>query len=345
MELSNWKDYKIIDLFELQLSSGDNQENKLLDGDIPLVTSGKFNNGVCKYVDKGDGISELFSGNQITVDMFGQAFYQPNAFYAVSHGRINILKPLFELNENRGLFIATVLTKKLSSKYAMVDMCSQKALQSETIKLPSKEKTKEIDFEYIEEFIKNEKIKNANQFSLFVKVKDCDNTKIDISNWKEFEVGDVFPNIVKPIVYHSHEVIEDDNGIPYVVRSKFNNGIKCYVKRPSKVNPSNVISFGAENSNFFYQETEWVSGRDIYYIDVSSLTKNQALFIASCLQRLSSKYNYSYGLFPELLKKEKIKLPINASGMIDFTYMESYIKNVSFKMSNVMNIISSGGLS
>ena len=47
-----------------------------------------------------------------------------------------------------------------------------------------------------------------------------------------------------------------ENGIPYVVRSKFNNGIKYLVKKTHniEVSPSGVISFGAENANFFYQD-------------------------------------------------------------------------------------------
>ena len=42
-----WINYKISDLFEIQLLAGDNQVNKLLDGKIPLVSAGTINNGIC----------------------------------------------------------------------------------------------------------------------------------------------------------------------------------------------------------------------------------------------------------------------------------------------------------
>ena len=43
--------------------------------------------------------TQLFSKNTITVDMFCKAYYQPDDYYAVSHGRVNILKPKFKMNK------------------------------------------------------------------------------------------------------------------------------------------------------------------------------------------------------------------------------------------------------
>ena len=120
----------------------------------------------------------------------------------------------------------------------------------------------------------------------------------EFESWKTYKIKDVFPNIVKPAVYHTREVKENPEGIPYVVRSKFNNGVKYYVERPnSNVNPAKVISFGAENATFFYQKSEWISGRDMYYIDTRGIDEYACLFITSCLQPIAEKYSYNYGLF------------------------------------------------
>ena len=106
---------------------------------------------------------------------------------------------------------------------------------------------------------------------------------------------------------HAREVVEDENGIPYVVRTKFNNGIKYRVTETKKMTPSpkGVISFGAENASFFYQKENFVSGRDIYYINTRHLSEKACLFLVSCLDTLTDKYSYSYRLFPDLLKKER----------------------------------------
>lgn len=131
-------------------------------------------------------------------------------------------------------------------------------------------------------------------------------------------------------MFHTREVTEDVNGIPYVVRTKFNNGIKYRVKKNENMKPSpkGVISFGAENASFFYQKEMFVSGRDIYYIDTQNITEKACLFIVACLQTLSEKYSYNNGLFPDLLKKEKIKLPIRGDGNPDWEYMEQSILKI-----------------
>lgn len=49
-----WKEFKIEDLFNISLSKGDNQANLLLDGNIPLISSGTTNNGICKFIKTGD---------------------------------------------------------------------------------------------------------------------------------------------------------------------------------------------------------------------------------------------------------------------------------------------------
>ena len=173
--------------------------------------------------------------------------------------------------------------------------------------------------------------------------------KIDISSWREFKVGDLFPVIIKPSVIHAKSVIESKSGTPYVVRSKFNNGIKCRVEKSVdfKPSPAGTISFGAENASFFYQAEEYISGRDIYYLDTRNLSKHACFFLIACLQSLTHKYSYNYGLFPDLLKKEYIKLPATADGKPDWQYMEQYISNkekqVAQWLDTLQNISHLGG--
>lgn len=50
--------------------------------------------------------------------------------------------------------------------------------------------------------------------------------------------------------------------------------------------------------------------------------------MVTCLQTIVEKYSYNYGMFPELVKKEEIKLPVNKNGEPDWEYMENYMKHV-----------------
>ncbi len=164
--------------------------------------------------------------------------------------------------------------------------------------------------------------------------------KIDLSNWKDFTIENIFPNIITPKVYHTREVVKDDSGIPYVVRSKYNNGIKYRVKKDGLIlNPAGVISYGAENAKFFYQKEEYVSGRDMYYIDTRSINKDACLFVCACLNTLVYKYSYNFGLFPKLLKKESIKLPTDKDGNPDWDYMASFIHDSENRLSEFYDSI------
>lgn len=337
ININTWKEFNIIDLFEIKLSSDDLQPGKLVDGNIPLVSSGKTNNGIVMYIEEQKEAT-LYNENTITIDMFGKAFYQSKRYYAVSHGRVNILIPKYKLTKNIGMFLVSVFEKSFEEKYSFTTMCSSTLLKREKIKLPSDNKGNP-DWELMEKYMENIKEQVNKSLSSLNNCMDEKN-KIDISNWDEFKIGNIF-EIVSPKVYHTREVKENSNGIPYVVRSKFNNGIKYMVEKDERfiLNPKGVISFGAENASFFYQEKEYISGRDMYYIDTRNLSKNAALFIIACLEKLTSKYSYNFGLFPKLLKEEKIKLPIKDNGEPDYEYMDRCMSELLNKAKNKLSCL------
>lgn len=108
-----WKPFKLSALFDIVLSKGDIKVDDVNVGSVALVSSGETNNGVVGFIDEyGDGKADIFDKNILTLDMFCNAFYQNEKFYAVSHGRVNILKPQFHINKYIGLFIVTLLKKE-----------------------------------------------------------------------------------------------------------------------------------------------------------------------------------------------------------------------------------------
>lgn len=113
LNTQDWKNFTIGDLFRVELTKGDIKADEVDEGKVPLISSGESNNGVVKYItENGDGIAEMFPGNTITLDMFCHANYQGLAYYAVGHGRVNILFPKFELNKYIGIFICTLVNRE-----------------------------------------------------------------------------------------------------------------------------------------------------------------------------------------------------------------------------------------
>lgn len=160
LDISDWHEFNLTKLFDIKQSKGDIQFQKTTGGSIPLVSSGNDEtNSIVGYISEGDGAAEKFNAGDITIDMFGCANYQTKDFYAVSHGRVTILEPLYKKNKFISLFIVTCLNKKFKALCSYSNMCSMRLLQKENILLPAiyndKKEKYEPDWEYMENFTIN----------------------------------------------------------------------------------------------------------------------------------------------------------------------------------------------
>lgn len=178
--------------------------------------------------------------------------------------------------------------------------------------------------------------------------------KIDTSEWKEFKLGYIMVGnkkqghglfeIVNSVAYHSKDVTEtdSDDGINYITRSKFNNGLKARVVRLDKfkVNPAGTISFGAENADFFYQTEPYITGNKMYYIDTTALSERACRFLKSIMEAtFTANYSFSDGMIPARIYDECIKLPATPDGAPDWAYMESYMANIETKVAESLTLL------
>lgn len=154
LNVTSWKEFVISDLFDVYLSAGDLKIDDCDPGNIPLVSSGSTNNGIVGYINKyGDGTAQIFKSNSITVDMFCNAFYQNTDFYAVSHGRVNVLYPKFKLNLQIGLFICNIIRQE-QFKYSYGRAVYSSEIARMVIKLPASTDNTP-DWNFMEQYIKS----------------------------------------------------------------------------------------------------------------------------------------------------------------------------------------------
>ena len=350
IDTSKWEPFVVGSLFyKLDLKITKDNFNKAMDVStektkefsLPLVNAKHFDNGIMYYGRECD-----FESAEMTLDVVkngaiatGDVYAQPQKTGVLWDAYL--IKPFEDiLSERVLLYLATVLEKTIKDKFSYDDKCIWEKVKKLTVMLPVDE-NHQPDFSYMESYMKNREIAVSASLTKLQSAKRFSKSKnAEFESWKTYKIKDIFQNIVKPTVYHTREVKEASTGIPYVVRSKFNNGIKYNVERPvENVNPAKVISFGAENATFFYQKAEWISGRDMYYIDTRDISEYACLFITSCLQPIAEKYSYNYGMFPDLLKEEKIKLPADKSGNPDYVYMENYMKIIERKAFNAIKCL------
>ncbi len=322
-----WKEFTIGDYFDVYLSSGDLKIDDCEPGNIPLISSGSTNNGIVGYIDeKGDGKAQIFKANCITVDMFCNAFYQNEDFYAVSHGRVNILYPKFKCNLQIGLFICSII-KKEQFKYSYGRAVYSSEIARMIIKLPSTPDN-EPDWNYMEQYIKSIKHKplstaNQGRYSSLT---------LGVENWVEFCVGDLF-EVKKGKRLTSDD--QTDGDTPYIGAIDSNNGVANYIGQGA-IHDGNTISLSYNGSvgEAFYQPKPFWATDDVnvlYFRKENGVAFNKyiALFICAVLRQ--EKYRYSYGRkwVLESMKSTIIKLP-EKSGKPDWCYMENYMKSLPY---------------
>lgn len=322
-----WKEFTIGDYFDVYLSSGDLKIDDCEPGNIPLISSGSTNNGIVGYIDeKGDGKAQIFKANCITVDMFCNAFYQNEDFYAVSHGRVNILCPKFKCNLQIGLFICSII-KKEQFKYSYGRAVYSSEIARMIIKLPSTPDNKP-DWNYMEQYIKSIKHKplstaNQGRYSSLT---------LGVENWVEFCVGDLF-EVKKGKRLTSDD--QTDGDTPYIGAIDSNNGVANYIGQGA-IHDGNTISLSYNGSvgEAFYQPKPFWATDDVnvlYFRKENGVAFNKyiALFICAVLRQ--EKYRYSYGRkwVLESMKSTIIKLP-EKSGKPDWCYMENYMKSLPY---------------
>nr|WP_304341188.1 restriction endonuclease subunit S [Clostridioides mangenotii] len=322
-----WGTFKINEIFDIELSKGDNQLEKLEIGKIPLVSSGISNNGIVGFIKRGDGKAQKFSKGVLTVDMFGQSFYHTYDFYSVSHGRVNMLNPILEVHE-AGFFLAQMLNQQLDC-FSYNNMASSSRLSIKNIKLPITPE-KQPDWNYMEQYVIN--IMDSIEVTEIEAIKTTQ-IRLDSVEWKEFSIQSITESIKSGNDWEAYNRPEGEN--PFIGASALNNGITDFVDFSTKENyvGENVIGVN-RNGNvgyaFYHPYRAYFSG-DTRFIKLKNFPKNKYinLFITTMIMQQKDKYAYGYKMGTKRLTAQKILLPVTSNNRPNWRFMEDYIKSIS----------------
>lgn len=107
-------------------------------------------------------------------------------------------------------------------------------------------------------------------FKFKIEVNELLKNQFDLNDveWKEFKISKIF-DVRKSRAYHKLQLQFNNGDIPYITRTSMNNGLEGIVKNEDFIlNPKDTISCGAENADFFYQGTEYISGNNVCYLKI-----------------------------------------------------------------------------
>ena len=334
IDTSGWKEFQIGDLFEACLSKDDIQPKDFVEGKIPLVSSGKENNGIIAFVE--DEKAQLWDKNTLTIDMFGKVFYQESPYFAVSHGRVNILLPKISMTKGCLQFIGCAIEKVASQKYAFNEMCTGTKVLKDNIKLPATPDGAP-DWAYMESYMANLETKVAESLTLLQAAKDAEKKKVDTREWGEFRVGELFDaergkvKNIQPLT---------PGATPIIAAGAYNQGIAgMYEIDSAYKNRITVSCNGAGCGSTFYHPYEFnVNGDAITLIEKKCMPDRAKQFVACILNAtFTRKFSYEEKCSPQKALAEVMRLPIDKTGQPDWAYMEEYMRKVERKTEGMLN--------
>ena len=153
VDTSAWGEFVVGELFDAVTRGTRLKKSDRKVGSTPLVTAGSENQGIAEHVLEN---KELFSGINLTIDMFGNVFARNYPFYADDN--ILVLKTNIH-TFNQIQFMASSLAH-LANEYGYTNQFRQNTLNNTTIKLPLKPfadpsnyTQEDIDWDYMGRFM------------------------------------------------------------------------------------------------------------------------------------------------------------------------------------------------
>lgn len=337
IEVNDWKEFRIGDLFDVYLSKDDIQPKHLQEGDTPLISSGKEKNGVVAYIT--DDNAKLWDANTLTVDMFGKVFYQNSPYYCVSHGRVNILYPKTKLNEKVLQFVASVIEQVSANKYDFADMCTAGKIKNDVIFLPATPSGSP-DWDYMEAYMKEMEEKAKERLNRLEEMRKQEKKRIDVSGWGKFHLYDLFDiSMGNKFDKSKMNTFEDD--VNFVGRSALNNGVACSVSFVKDKNGEDItpykagdvtIALGGSIGSCFIQDRDFYTSQNVCVLINDDMNEYVKKFIVTSIYASCANYEAFVDELNRHIKTDFIiKLPVTSDGAPDWAYMEQYMREMEEK--------------
>ena len=160
-------------------------------------------------------------------------------------------------------------------------------------------------------------------------------SKINVSGWKEFKVGELFDIKGTKSLDVGHVTLTDDGDCQFIGRTNDNNGVQGNINSstidfdPNESNNITVSQVGTITAQ--YRDHPYYTSQNILKLSMDNLSKNIALFFCGLINgRLRALGFVGYNtLKMNDLKNLTIKLPVTSTGEPDWDYMDEYIEKLA----------------
>lgn len=327
-----WQAFVLDEIFDIKSTQSSIDKKNLVNlvGTIPYITRSDKNNGIDMFIGEQPKYKKD-EGNVLTIGLDTQTiFYQPIPFYTgqniqvIRHPRMN--------RYNASFLIVTI--KILLQKFNWGgNGATLTRLKRSKVFLPITGK-QEIDWQFMEEYMRRKEtllLKSAVEklCKRLIHKEILGGGKLLRSQWKPFSFTEVFTEIQRG--KRLKKADHTEGTVPYVSSTALNNGVDGFVGNEGGVRKFEdcitIANSGSVGSAFFHQY-EFVASDYVTQLKRKGLDKYAYLFMVPIINRLSEKYSFNREINDERIKREKILLPINDKGEIDFDFMSSFMQEV-----------------
>ncbi len=152
--------------------------------------------------------------------------------------------------------------------------------------------------------------------------------------WKTFVIGELF-EAKRPTARKENDYCDGD--IPFIASGGNNNGVTkfCSPKNGENFDTENCLSVSPVDGSCYYQSYPFLgrggAGSSIILLYPKNFTLDTytALFLSKAItQTTAMKYSYGHMASLDRIKKDKIYLPADTNGEIDFQFMSSFMRQI-----------------
>lgn len=146
--------------------------------------------------------------------------------------------------------------------------------------------------------------------------------------WKEFFLEDVV------VINSGKRLTKADmrsGNTPFIGASEANNGITMFTSSSNESLDNNVlgVNYNGSVGFSFYHPYEALFSDDVKrvkWIDKSHNNRYTLLFLSTTIRQQKDKYAYGYKFNAQRMKRQKVLLPVTKEGLLDWQFMEDYMK-------------------
>jgi hypothetical protein len=329
-----WGEFKIGDLFEIGTGS-------LIDlksapkGKVPRISVKTTDNGIIGYFDESVDNARYFE-NFISVNFFGISYYHP--YQASVEMKVHTLKfQNRDFTKAEGIFISAMINKRLAGFFSYGSQLSSSKLKNDNLKIQLPTKSGKIDFEFMENFIKELETERINQLDSYLSVTGLKDynltfeekmalTDYEKGEWKTFNLEALFGKATRGRRLKSADRISGT--LPFVTAGETDEGISAFIGNNVKIFPNNTITidmFGSAK----YRNYNYGGDDHIAVVHSQHLQKFASIFVTTAIHKTSynGQFNYGNNFYAKDADELNISLP-TINNKPDYKLMETLISAI-----------------